>query len=348
MILLKTNNIDIMKAIHFLLFAGILGMAVGCGNKNAADEEEALPKVNVKTVYMGDVNQLMVYTATIEANVVNNIAPQTSGRIKEINVEVGDFVKEGDVLAQIDRANLEQAELQMKNNEIEYERLKSLYEVGGLSKSDLDAMELSYNVSKTTYENLLENTVLTSPITGVISARNYDVSDMYSMGSPIYVVEQIVPVKLYIGLSEGDYTKIKKGDTVELSVEAFPGRTFTGKVNRLDPTLDAATHTFKAEILVTNTDRALRPGMFARVTVSLGFNNSPIIPDMSVNKQLGSGEKYVYVLNDDNTVSYQPVVLGYRMGSEYEVLSGVKDGDKVVYNGQTQIKDGVTVDPTFD
>lgn len=335
------------NALKTLLFASILPLVAGCGNgkssKPQAEAAEVIPTVAVATVHSRSVDQLATYTSTVEANIKNNIAPQTVGRIQKINVEVGDFVKAGQIVAEIDKVNLQQAELQMKNNEIEYQRLKGLYDAGGLSKSDLDAIELAYKVSKTTYENLLENTVLRSPIDGVITARNYDKGDMFSMGQPIYVVEQIMPVKLYVGISESEYTKVKKGDTVEITVEAFPGKVFYGKVSRINPTIDAATHTFKAEVMVANNFKSLRPGMYARVTVKFGAEENVVVPDIAVVKQAGSGDKYIYVLNADNTVSYRKVTLGRRLGAEYEVLDGINDGDIVVTEGQVRLKDGVKV-----
>ena len=157
----------------------------------------------------------------MQAYVKNNIAPQSVNRIKKINVEVGDFVKKGQVLAEMDLIQLQQAELQMQNKEIEYKRLKALYDAGGLSQSDLDAIELAYKVSKTQCENLLENSVLLSPINGVVTARNYDVGDMYAMSAPVFTVEQIVPVKLLVGISESDYSKVKKGDSVEITADGL-------------------------------------------------------------------------------------------------------------------------------
>ena len=264
-------------------------------------------------------------------------------RISKINVEVGDFVRAGQILAEMDRLQLQQAELQMKNNETEYNRLKGLYDAGGLSKSDLDAIELSYKVSKTSYDNLLQNTILRSPINGVVTARNYDRGDMFSMGQPIYTVEQIAPVKLLVGISESDYSKVKKGNEVNITVDAFPGKVFVGKINRIYPTINESTHTFNVEVIVPNKDNVLRPGMYARVTVQFGVNNSVVVPDTAIVKQTGSGERFVYVLNADGTVTYQNVKLGRRMESMYEILSGVEDGAKVVTEGQVRLKDGIKV-----
>ncbi len=325
--------------------------AVSCGNGKTSDqaaaaeeqEEEVAPLVTVVTAGKQDVPQTSVYTSSVEPYAKNNIAPQTSMRISRINVEVGDFVRAGQVLAEMDRLQLQQAELQMKNNETEYNRLKGLYDAGGLSKSDLDAMELSYKVSKTTYDNLLQNTILRSPINGVVTARNYDKGDMFSMGQPIYTVEQIVPVKLLVGISESDYSKVKKGNEVNITVDAFPGQVFVGKISRIYPTINESTHTFNVEIAVPNNDRVLRPGMYARVTVQFGVNHSVVVPDSAIVKQTGSGERFVYILNSDGTVTYQNVKLGRRIDSMYEILSGVGDGARVVTEGQVRLKDGIKV-----
>ena len=301
------------------------------------------PSVEVVTAVKRDVAEESTYSSTVEAYATNNIMPQTGARIRKINVEVGDYVVKGQVLAEMDRFQLEQLELQIQNDEVEYARLKGLYEEGGVSQSDFEAAELGYKVRKTNYQNLLENTILRSPINGYVTARNFDKGDMFSMSAPLFTVQQVIPVKLLVGISENEYTKVKKGDTVSLTVDALPDRTFTGKVNRLYPTINAATHTFNAEVLVQNSDRALRPGMFARVKVVFGTNHRVVLPDQCIVKQEGTGQKFVYVLKNDETVSYVPVTLGRHMGTEYEVIDGVLEGDTVVLKGQATLKDGVKV-----
>ena len=247
------------------------------------------------------------------------------------------------MLAEIDKVQLQQAQLQLHNAEVELERLRTLYNAGGLSKSDLDAIELQYNVAKTQVDNLIENTTLLSPIDGIITARNYDAGDMYAMSAPIFTVEQIKPVKLLVAVSESDYSKVKKGDRVSITAEAFPDLTFDGKIDRIYPTIDPSTRTFNVEVVVSNNYSTLRPGMFARVKISFGENENVVIPDVAVVKQQGSGERFVYVLNEDGTVTYQKIELGRRMGTEYEVLSGLVDGAKIVTGGQIRLKDGIKV-----
>ena len=332
------------------MIAGAVVAAAGCGNSGNKEAQQTAtevvvenPVVSVEQVHVREVPQIATYTSTVQAYVKNNIAPQMTGRITKINAEIGDFVKKGQILAEIDKAQLLQAQLQLQNKEVELQRLKSLYEAGGLSKSDLDAIELAYNVAKTQMDNLMENTILRSPIDGVVTARNYDAGDLYGMSAPIYTVEQIVPVKLLVGISESDYTKVKKGDAIEITADAIPGKVFYGKVEKIYPTIDPATRTFTVEAVVDNKYKTLRPGMFARVAVNFGSNNNVVVPDVAVVKQQGSGERFIYVLNEDGTVTYQKVVLGRRMGAEYEVLEGLKDGARIVTGGQIRLKDGVKV-----
>ena len=330
-----------------IVILAALMAAVSCGNQASNNKgpamEEGTPNVEVAKAVSRDVAQDNTYASTIQAYAVNNIAPQSAGRIRKINVEVGDFVVKGQVLAEMDRLQLEQMELQVQNDDIEYERLKGLYAEGGVSQSDFETAELGYKVRKTNLANLRENTILRSPITGFVSARNFDAGDLYSMSAALFTVQQVTPVKLLVGISESEYTKIKKGDTVSITVDAIPDKTFTGKVERLYPTIDAATHTFKAEVTVPNTDRVLRPGMYARVTVNFGSRHSVIVPDQALVKQEGTGTRFIYVLKADNTVSYLPVTIGRHMGQEYEILSGVEEGETVVVKGQSTLRDGVKV-----
>jgi len=319
--------------------------AVACGNQGETQKapEVVTPNVEVATAESRDVPQDNVYASTIQAYAVNNIAPQTAGRIRKINVEVGDYVVKGQILAEMDRLQLEQTELQVQNDDIEYERLKGLYAEGGVSQSDFETAELGYKLRKSNLANLRENTILRSPITGYVSARNFDAGDLFSMSAPLFTVQQVTPVKLLVGISESEYTKIRKGDKVSLTVDAIPGQEFSGKVDRLYPTIDPATHTFKAEVVVPNTDRVLRPGMYARVTVNFGSRRSIIVPDKALVKQEGTGTRFIYVLRADNTVSYLPVTVGRHMGQEYEVLSGLEEGARVVVKGQALLRDGVKV-----
>ena len=329
--------------------AAILALSA-CSSKTVKNNdlqqtaEAKTPVVSVITASKQTVPQTGSYSASIQAYAVNNIASQTGGRIQKLNREIGDFVSAGDVLAELDRIQLDQAELTYRNNERELQRLSGLLKEGGVSQSDFDSFELSYKVSKSNYENLLENTILRSPINGVISARNYDRGDMYSMSSPIYTVQQIVPVKLLVPVSESDYTRIKKGDSVDITVDALPGKTFKGSVLRLYPTIDAASHTFSAELVVRNENRELRPGMYARATVLFEEVDRIVVPDGAVVKQQGSGQKLVYVLDADNCAHARVVETGRHIGNEYEIISGIEEGETIVVKGNSNLKSGEKVE----
>ncbi len=316
------------------------------GKKYQAAGETAVPaiRVTVTKVQQQTVSQTEVYSSTVQAYAVNNIAPQSGNRIQKINVDVGSFVTKGQILAEMDKVQLTQQKLQLANAEKELKRLKQLYEQGGISQSDYEAVELQYKVAKATCENLEQNTILRSPITGVVTARNYDRGDMYAMAAPIFTVQQITPVKLLVGVSETDYTKVKVGQQVSIVADALPGKTIAGKVNKIYPTMEAASHTFNVEVLVPNVDKALRPGMYCKVTVNFGDRTNPVVPDEAVVKQLGSGQRFVYVLNGDGTVRSSAVELGRHFGTSYEILSGVAAGDSVAVSGASALKDGSRIE----
>lgn len=335
-----------MKRFNTLLIIATAGIMMSCGqqNQNTQQMVEENPKVTITTVNAEYVSQLSVYPTTVEADVVNNIAPQSAARISKINVEIGDKVNAGQTLAVMDKVNLEKARLQLINDSIEFGRIAQLYEIGATSTSDYEAMTLKYDVSKRTYMNLLENTILKSPISGIVTARNYDEGDMYAMTQPLFVIQKIDPVKMLINISESQYSQIKKGMEVDITTEAYGDQVFKGVVDLIHPTINAMTHTFAVEVRFANNDMILRPGMFARVTVNYGDNFRVVVPDRAVMKQVGSGEQYVYVLNDDGTVTYTVVELGRRMGNRYEVISGLDNNATVVMTGQTKLKNGITVD----
>ena len=316
----------------------------GSGNTGtAAQAPAAKPTVSVISAAYENVPQATLYSSTVQANAVNNIAPQSSGRIQKLNVEVGDFVSKGQILAEMDRVQLDQAELKLRNDETELERVRALLAQGGISQADFDQLELACNVSRSSWKNIQENTILRSPVSGVVTARNYDRGDMYSMSQPIYTVQQITPVKVLIAISETEYTKVKKGDKVSLTADALPGKTFEGTVGRLYPTMDAATHTFNVEVVVPNTRRELRPGMYVRASVNFGDSRNIVIPDTAVLKMQGAGTRTVFVVND-GVAEMRLVTLGRHWDGKYQVIDGLEEGEQVVYKGASVLKAGQEVE----
>lgn len=326
-------------------------LVTACGSKDNSKTTtttqqttaQAAPVVSVVTAEAEDVDITNTFTSNIEPYATNNIVSQTAGRITNINVEVGDKVRKGQLLATMDDVNLTKTRMQYINDSTELSRLTELYKIGAVSQADYDMAKLGLNITKKTYNNLAENTYLRSPINGVVTARNYDKGDMYSMQMPIFVVQQIQPVKMLINVSESLFTEVHEGMEFDINVEAYPNESFKGTVSLIHPTVNAATHTFPVEIVCQNSDQKLRPGMFARVTATFGTNHHVVIPDVAVVKQVGSGERFVYVLQPDNTVKYTLVELGVRLGDRYEIVSGINEGDRIVTEGQVRLKDGVSV-----
>lgn len=336
------NTTDMLKAFPLLLFA----LLVSCSGEKKEDATTDAPekiRVKVEPISSQAVDQLGEFTATVEANISNKIAPQSPFRIAKLFAEVGDHVKEGQLLVKMDETNLKQAKVQLDNQEIEFKRIDELYKVGGASKSAWDAQKMSYEVARETYKNLEENTQLLSPVTGIITARNYDSGDMYNNADPIYVVEQIHPVKLLVNVSESLFTKVKKGNEVDVRLDVYGDQVFKGHVSLVYPTVDPTTRTFPVEIKIANNDERVRPGMFARVTMNFGTQEHVVAPDRAIVKQSGAGDRYIYVYKDGR-VSYQKVELGRRMGDKYEIISGVEDGDQVVVTGQSRLTNGMEVE----
>ena len=330
--------------ISFFALAATMLFA-SCGTKKTETNQAApaAPVVSVVTAQAEDVDVENTYTSNIEPFAVNNIVSQTAGRIISINAEVGQKVSKGQLLAKMDDVNLAKTRMHYVNDSTELGRLTELYKIGAVAQADYDLAKLSLEITKKTYNNLLENTYLRSPINGVVTARNYDKGDMYSMTQPIFVVQQVTPVKMLINLSESMFTQVNKGMEFDITVEAYPGEIFKGKVNLIYPTVSATTHTFPVEVICQNSDQRLRPGMFARVTANFGTNHHVVVPDVAVVKQMGSGEHFIYVLQPDNTVKYQLVEVGKRLGNRYEIINGINEGDRIVTEGQPRLKDGVTV-----
>ncbi|MCI6440816.1 MAG: biotin/lipoyl-binding protein, partial [Alistipes sp.] len=158
------------KTIRTMIFASATVLMAACGNGRKADNAGASAQVEERTTLISttvatrqEVPQTEVYSTTVQAFAINNIAPQTGGRIKSIKVDVGSFVERNQLLAEMDAAQLDQARLKLVNDSTELSRLRSLYEEGGVSKSDFDAAEMAWKVSRRSYNNLLENTLLRSP-----------------------------------------------------------------------------------------------------------------------------------------------------------------------------------------
>ena len=336
-----------MKLNLQMMALAVMMMTVSaCGskseNESVASTQTEKPKVKLAKVSVRPVDQVAEYTATVKADVVNKIAPSTPVRIKKILVEVGDQVKKGQKLVEMDDVNSISLKYDLDHMETEFKRIDELYKVGGVSKSDWENMRTNLDKLRRSYKNMTENTQLISPISGVVTARNYDDGDLFSNGTPVLVVEQISPVKLIVNVSENNFPKVKKGDKVSVKLDVYGDEEFEGRVELVYPTIDAATRTFPVEVKVSNANQRIRPGMFARVIMNFGTADHVVVPDMAVVKQAGSGDRYVYVY-ENGKVTFKKVELGRRMDAEYELISGVDNNAQVVVAGQKALLNGMEV-----
>lgn len=348
-----------MKTYKYVSSALVLVIAMAACGKDKAEaesEKEDLPVVKTMKVGEQDVDQISVYTASVEPEVINNISAQMANRIKAIYVDEGVKVGKGQRLVLLDDVNTTQYELAvdnakaaLRNAQTNYDRAVELLKIGGGTQQSVDQMEVTLVNAKNavaqaerTLANARENTVLTSPISGVVTARNYDPGDMTG-ALPILTVAQVNPVKVVINVNESQLANINKGMPVDLTFNTYGDEVFKGTVSLVMPTVDAASRTVGVEITLPNSDGRVLPGMFGRAAISHGTSSHVVVPDRAVVKQQGSGDHYVYVLQKDGSVSYNKVELGQRIGTSYELISGVPANSEVIVEGQNALTDGKKV-----
>ena len=327
-----------------VLSAGLLASCSSSSSSKSTEEQSAdtVRLVEVAPAEMRALNLSEEFTAQLEAKVVNNITAQAGGRLKQLLVKVGDRVGAGQAVARMEATQASQAQIQLADAKTNFARMDELYKVGGVSKAQWEQAKSAVDQAKLAYGNAAENTVLRSPISGFVTAKNYDNGDMTSPQLPVVVIQQIAPVKAVIGVSEQYYSYLKKGAAATLSVDALGEETFSGVVTNIFPTLDPVTHTVSTEIEVANKDLKLRPGMYARVYLDFGTKEALTVPDKAIVRQAGSGARYVYVFSGGKAV-YRAVELGQQQGDLYEVVSGLNAGDQVIISAPSNLKNGLSV-----
>jgi RND family efflux transporter MFP subunit len=335
-------NINMKKNTFLIAFGFLLSAACSSDNqKNTVAQEAPASQVKVVEVSKQMVDQVTEFSGNIEPFVKNSISSTSSQRIEKIYVEVGNRVKKGQLLVQMESVNYTQAKIQLENLKLDLSRLEALYQSGGVAKQQYDQMATQVKVAEQSIANLDKNTKLLSPIDGIVTQRSFDNGDMVT-GMPILVVMQIQPVKILINISEEFFPKVKIGTPVKVMVDVYEDKSYSGKVSLIYPTIDPTTRTFQAQVSIGNSNLEIRPGMFARAKVDFGTKERVVVPDMAVIKQAGTNDKYVYVLDGD-TVVYTKIELGKRVGNIYEVKSGLEPGQKVVVAGQSKLIDNAKV-----
>jgi RND family efflux transporter MFP subunit len=319
-----------------------LAFLLSCDGKKQETAEATKVKVKTTIAQQQSVDETATYTANVQADVINQITPAMLGRIEKIYVEIGDRVSKGQLLVQMESSSLQQQTTQLANLERDYERYSELLKVGGIAQQTVDQAKTQIDVLKAAMKNVQDNTQLRSPISGVVTARNYDDGDVFAQ-LPILTVQQMNPLKAIINVSEANFSRVRIGMPVNLRLDVYDGETFTGKVSLIYPIIDAASHTFGVEVSINNSNMKVRPGMFARVTLNLGSKESVVVPDVVVQKQSGSNDKYVFAV-ENGIARYHKVELGQRLDDRYEILSGLTVGQEVVVAGHARLIDGTEVE----
>ncbi|WP_295961755.1 efflux RND transporter periplasmic adaptor subunit [uncultured Alistipes sp.] len=329
-----------MKKLVVMLAAA--AALAGCTGKKKAAEVQQDNRVLTRTEAAGTamVQLTEEFTSEIEPYKENDITPAASGvHIDKIRVEVGDPVREGQLLVTLDPTQYTQQLVQLKTVEDDYNRLLPVYEAGGISAQQIEQAKAQLDVQREVVANLKKNIEVRSPISGVVTARNYESGDLFA-AQPILHIMQIDPLKVIANISEQYFRHVKVGMPVELKVDIFPDETFTGTVSLIYPALDPATRTFKVEVKVPNAKRTLRPGMFARTIFNMGQKEGVMVPDVAVQKQVGTAERFLYVIVGDSVAERRRVEVGRQVGDRVDILSGVKAGEQVAVTALSKLYDG--------
>lgn len=345
-----------MKKTFGIILSAMVIVAAACsGNdSNKASEQssgsEKVEMVKVAELSVREVARSVEYTATLQAYEELHMAPAAPGRIESIFVEVGDRVGKGDLLVQMDKTQLHQAEIQLRTLETDFKRFDTLQKVGSVPQQQYDQMKSQLEIARSNVAFLQENTRLRAPFSGVISGKYFESGEMFS-GTPVAPVGkaaivslvQIDRLKLTVPVSERYFPMIRKGMEATVICDIYPGKSFTGRIFNIYPTIDAGSRTFNIELAIDNASAILRPGMFARVSLDLDKEEAILLPAIAVLKMQGSNDRYLFV-EDHGTARRVAVTLGKRYNDLIEVYSDVlKKGDKIIVSGQARLLDGMKV-----
>ena len=326
---------------YFLLIPALAALIVSaCGGQQTQQQmEQRVELVETAALALSDISRELEFSTTLEGWQTLNVAPSLTGKIEHIYVEVGTNVGSGTMLVRMDQNQYTTTKLTYTNLGVEMQRMESLRESGAVSQQTYDQTRLSYEQTKESLDFLEKNTYVRAPFSGVISAKNYEDGELYS-GQPILVLTQIHTLKALIAIPESYYPVVKKGMTVEITSEIYPGETFPATIDIVYPTVDPASHTFQARLRIPNSGLKLRPGMYVKTKMSMGMARAMVVPYQAVLKLTGSNDRYVF-LDDGGVAKRVFVKLGQRFDENIEVISDeLQEGDRLVVVGQAKLVDG--------
>lgn len=332
-----------MKKTLIWMAAALMMTACGAKKEQAQEAQEATVLTKTMTAEQQTISLTEEYTSEVNAYKENDITPAASGvHIDRILVDVGDKVRQGQLLITLNPTQYNQARVNLKLLEDNVNRLKPVYEAGGISSQEFDQVKAQYDVQLEVVENLKKNIEVLSPISGVVTARNNEAGDLF-MNQPVLHIMQINPLKVVANIPEQFFSNVKRGMEVRLKLDAYPDEEFKGSVELIHPSINTTTRTFAVEVRVPNGNERLRPGMFSRTYFDMGQREAVMVPDVAVLKQVGSSERYLYVVKEGRAVRRR-VEVGRQVGQKVEILSGVEAGEEVAVTALSRLENGVKVE----
>lgn len=333
-----------MKKIS-ILAAAVLVM-VGCGKKQEAttihESDERVEVVELTTLHPREIQREITLSSNLMGYETVNVAPSLTGKIEHIYVEVGDKVRKGDSLVRMDQQQFNSTRFAIANLETEMSRMEGLIHTGSVSQQQYDQMKLSLDQTKETFKFLKTNTYVQAPFAGVISAKNYEDGELYS-GQPIVVLTQVDKLKTLVAIPESYIPQVKAGMSLSLKTDVYPDRVFPATIEVVYPTVDAASHTFMAKVVVNNPQGLLRPGMYVNTTIGLGKATIMAAPYSTVLKLIGANDRYVFI-NNNGYAKRVSVKMGQRFGDDVEITAPeIVDGVELVTKGEARLVDGVKI-----
>ena len=315
---------------------------------DSKDSTAAIP-VEIATTSRGSISAYYSTTATLEAEGEAMVVAKVRGIVKSLNVEEGDYVQAGEVMAQLEDEQLgieaERAKSTMDRLYNEYQRNKELFDKRLISAEQYENSKFEYQSQKAAYELAslnVEYTSIRAPISGVVSQRLIKVGNMINADQQVFKVTDFNPLLAVLHVPEHEMNKLTKGQTAIIRVDAVAGETFEGSVLRISPVVNPETGTFKVTIAINDDSQKLKPGMFGRVRIVYDTRDQALmIPKQAVLTE--DGVNSVYVVND-KLVFRREVQTGYINGSVIEILRGLNEGDSVVTIGQSSLQDSSLVE----
>lgn len=344
---------------------------------SAGEDELIIVPVNVAEVQSLTIQEKINYLGNMEGYPSVKVYPKMSDIMKKVYVKNGDFVQKGDVLAKISdmtvrssvlqaEAGLASAKAQLANLDVEYERLKSLYEQKAVSESQWDQMATQKKVAEygvkqaaAAYEmsqTQLGFTEITAPITGYVSDLMYEEGGMATPQMAFASIHNVDTLSVKVSITDADLARAHVDQKALITVNTYPGVLFEGYVENISPVVNPATRTADVEILIPNKDRKLTAGMFARVAIIVGEKENVLVIDKAIadtqteRVQNGGGMRDAvtvktyscYVVKNDvaNRVN---LTTGIESETQIEVISGLEAGDLLVTMGQNNLSDSSMV-----